>query len=551
MAVLSYATTSATSHSSILLVLCGSCAAALLLLWYKSRQRHSIAQVRGPPVKNAIMGNIRDLSYQESVGDLDFEYLKEYGTAWRMQSTLGKPILVLSDPKGLQHVLHKSGYLYPKTTQSRIQTLVVTGRSILWAPHGDTHSRHRKIMNPAFSAPQLRSFLPLFRKSSGKLCQLWKDQVHATEGTTILINNWLARTTLDVVGEAAFDYDFGALDNKDDELSKAYENMFTDATLYPSAWNAVFQAFWDYLPERVLEQVRHIPTREYARTQGVLRVFAKYSRRLIAQKNAALASDRSSRDVLSILVRANASEDAKSRLSDEEMVSQMGALTLAGHETTANTITWMLYELARHPEYQGRMHAEIVAKRAEVAARGDADFSMEDLEALEHLQAAIKETLRYHPIAYLLNRMASEDDTIPLAYPIRSTKGELLSEIPITKGQAIAVNIAAYNRLPEVWGQDAHVWNPMRFIEGKADPQIRVGMFGNLMSFSAGVRGCIGWRFSIIEMQAIVTDLVENFRFTLPKDMPEIIRVPAAVMVPMIKGKQGEGCKLPLHVTPY
>ena len=91
-----------------------------------------------------------------------------------------------------------------------------------------------------------------------------------------------------------------------------------------------------------------------------------------------------------LVVRANASEDPRSKLNDEEMVSQMAALTLAGHETTANTIAWMLLELARHPDYQDKMRAEIAHKRAEVAARGDADFTMEDLESMEYLQAVIK-----------------------------------------------------------------------------------------------------------------------------------------------------------------
>lgn len=68
----------------------------------------------------------------------------------------------------------------------------------------------------------------------------------------------------------------------------------------------------------------------------------------------------------------------------------MSTLTLAGHETTANTIAWMLYELAKHPDYQDKMRTEIALKRAEITARGDADFTMEDLESLEYLQAAIK-----------------------------------------------------------------------------------------------------------------------------------------------------------------
>ncbi|EKM51868.1 uncharacterized protein PHACADRAFT_262256 [Phanerochaete carnosa HHB-10118-sp] len=528
------------------------CAAALVLVrLYRSRTHHSIAHIRGPPAKSMIMGNIRDMAYQESVGDLDFKYMKEYGTAWRLHATFGKPVLMISDPKALQHVLHKSGYMYPKTTQSTTLAFNITGRSIIWAPNGDIHSRHRKIMNPAFTAPQLRSFLPLFRRSSAKLCQMWKDQIlsRTPEGTTVVVNTWLARTTLDVIGEAAFDFDFGALDNTDNELMKAYENMFADSNMYPTVWNAIFQAFWDYLPDKVLEQVRHIPTREYRRMQSTLRLFIKYSQRLIAQKSAALASDKSSKDVMSVLIRANASEDARYKLSDEEMESQMSIMTIAGHETTANTITWMLYELAKHPDYQDKVRAEIALKRAEIIARGDADFSIEDLESLEYLQAAIKETLRYHCIVYHLNRMASQDDTIPLAYPIVSASGEMISEIPVAKGQIIMLNIAAYNRLPEVWGADAHEWNPMRYVEDKVDPQVRVGMYANLMTFSAGVRGCIGWRFSVIETQAIAADLIENFQFNLPEDKPEIIRVPAGIMGPMIKGREGEGMKMPLHVT--
>lgn len=255
--------------------------------------------------------------------------------------------------------------------------------------------------------------------------------------------------------------------------------------MYPTAWNAIFQAFWSYLPESILERVRHIPTREYARIKYTVDIFNKYSKRLIAQKSAAMASDIRNKDVMSVLgerstpgnswqysgvtlltlwaVRANASEDPRSKLSEEEMVSQMSAFTLAGHETTANTITWMLWELSKHPDYQDKMRAEIRQKRTEATARGDADFTIEDLESMEYLQAAIKvrcvyqtvhhtlmrdiqETLRFHPIAYHLNRVASQDDIIPLAYPIVSAKGEVITEIPISKGQEIMPNIAAYNR---------------------------------------------------------------------------------------------------------
>ena len=155
------------------------------------------------------------------------------------------------------------------------------------------------------------------------------------------------------------------------------------------------------------------------------------------------------------------SENPKTQLSAEEMRSQMSAMTLAGHETTANTVTWVLYELARHPDYQAKLRGEIARKRAELNARGEPDFSMEDLEGLEYLQAAIKvrsvvcglagthwvqETLRYHPIVYHLIREAGKDDVIPLSRPITTAKGEVITEIPVAKGQQVMINISVYNR---------------------------------------------------------------------------------------------------------
>ena len=89
-------------------------------------------------------------------------------------------------------------------------------------------------------------------------------------------------------------------------------------------------------------------------------------------------------------MRANVSENPKTRLNAEEMIAQMSTLTLAGHETTANTLGWLLWELARHPECQDRLRAEIAGKRREVVARGDVDFSMEDLEGMPYLQAVLK-----------------------------------------------------------------------------------------------------------------------------------------------------------------
>jgi alkylphenol/PAH-inducible cytochrome P450 monooxygenase len=93
------------------------------------------------------------------------------------------------------------------------------------------------------------------------------------------------------------------------------------------------------------------------------------------------------------------SENPSLQLSKEEMVSQMAAFTLAGHETTANTLAWLLWELSKSPHFQDKSREEIKQKRADIAARGGeaTDFSMEDLESMPFLQALLKAKLNHVP----------------------------------------------------------------------------------------------------------------------------------------------------------
>ncbi|KAL0562506.1 hypothetical protein V5O48_019581, partial [Marasmius crinis-equi] len=104
------------------------------------------------------------------------------------------------------------------------------------------------------------------------------------------------------------------------------------------------------------------------------------------------------------------------------------------------------------------------------------------------------ETLRLHPIVPELIREAQIDDAIPLDHPVTDASGNVLKEIPVAKGQRIITSIVCYNRLKDIWGEDADQWNPERFLNLKTPTTL--GVFGNLMTFSGGVRGCIGWRFA-------------------------------------------------------
>ncbi|VDC00881.1 unnamed protein product [Peniophora sp. CBMAI 1063] len=513
-------------------VLLVSAAAAVRLL------RPSLKGIRGPPRSSFWLGNEGDMRYQCDVGDVEFPWLGEYGGAWKIWGPLGEERLVLADPKALQYVLQTSGYRFPKRPDTRANARMLLGDGIIWA-HGERHQRHRKIMNPAFSVPQLKSFLPLFLRHGEKLAQKWKEEEIAPNGDQAPVFNvhkWLSRTTLDVIGEAGFGFHFGALDDATHELSKIYDNLFVDTSLYPPAWDIVFRSLWGFLPEGLLWYFRYLPGREYRRFRGYQDFMRVFARKLISQTKTGAKGE--GKDVMSVLMHANEAENPKLKLTEVEMLDQISTIMLAGHDTTASSLTWWLYELARHPDWQLRVRDEIRDVRRKLQERGDDDFSISDLEGMSVMQATLREAMRIHPIVWLLNRTAGQDDVIPLLKPIVTESGQEISAIPVRKGQNIEISIATYNRNPDVWGADAGEWNPERFMRIDKAGMTSVGVFANLLNFSAGLRACLGWRFSVIEMQAIAATLIENFEFGLPPQTKENIihRKPTGVMAPMTEG---------------
>ncbi|KAK0214101.1 cytochrome P450 [Armillaria fumosa] len=512
-----------------------------------SRRKHSVVkQLRGPTPDSWLLGNEHAIKHQDQVGDLDFPWFREYGSAFRGTACYGQDLLVLGDPKGLQHVLHGSGYRYPKAPDSDYNLNILFGKGIITVA-GSVHQRHRKVMNPAFSAAQLRTFLSLFQRSAKKFSRKLTDMAEGGQ-SNINITLWLGKLTLDIIGESAFGYQYGALDDENNELANTLNNLFHDAGIFPSRAGILFSALPRILPKPLLQLMDLIPSRQKTHFSSFEVAAKKVGRELLKENSEGSGLYSSTgKDVLSILARANSQEEEKKRLSDDEVLAQITSLTLAGHETTASTLTWTLFELCNHPEQQDRIRAEIAEVRSRYATKGE--LTSADYDGMPFMNAVIKETLRFHPIVPALLRIATHDDVIPLTDAVTTSTGAKLTEIPVEKGQLVEIGIAYYNRNPTVWGSDADAWSPDRFL-GEMDKQTPVGVYANLLTFSAGVRSCIGWRFAVMELQVILFELLESFKFTFPKEGIDIKRQHAGIMIPMVRDEMSKGTQMPMHLIP-
>ncbi|KAF5365917.1 hypothetical protein D9758_006666 [Tetrapyrgos nigripes] len=523
----------------------------LLYLCYKRWTRPEFPNVPGPDSKSWWLGNMGELM-QNQAGLTEFSWQEKYGYITRFKAPFNNDRLLITDPKALQHIFQTSGYRWQKYTERREISRLTGGRGILWA-EADIHKRQRKVMIPGFGFPEAKNFVPIFLSCAEAMCARWRDIMSANPDQSAVFDlpDWLSRATLDAIGQAAFDYHFGAIADDENELQDVYRNMMHNAFGSPSNGALIGLDIAQYLPSRVIQIITdYLPSPRLRVLRRNGQTVDRVAKELVEMKFNALLEGKGKRDVMSLLVKANASEDPKTRLSNEELIAQMRTIALAGHETTSNTLSWMMLEMARHPDMQTRLRQEIRQAERTLQKQGRVDFNAQDFETMPYMTAVLKETLRFHPVAIHLYRRAVEDDVLPLSKPIMLTNEEAITELPVPKGTKIVASMHAYNRNQEIFGEDAHTFNPDRWlIPNYVKTGVSWGVYANLATFSAGVRSCIGWRFALIELQTFMIELLRNFEFSKTSKIDKLRREACLVMVPTIEGEVEKGSQMPLRVS--
>jgi len=177
------------------------------------------------------------------------------------------------------------------------------------------------------------------------------------------------------------------------------------------------------------------------------------------------------------------------------------------------------------------------------------DLSYDELMQLPYLDAVCRETLRAYPPVRFIVREARKDMILPLSEPIRGRDGKMMHEIPIPKDTQLIVGVEGSNCNKALWGEDATEWKPERWLaplpRALTDAHIP-GVYSSLMTFIGGGRACIGFKFSELEMKAVLCTLLSNFTFELPKE--KIMWNIAGVVYPTM-GDESRS-RMVLKVTP-
>ncbi|KAJ7926353.1 cytochrome P450 [Mycena leptocephala] len=489
-------------------------------LYYVLRPRSTISSIVGPPLPSWIFGHMLQLMLPLQYGDHEFQWQKAYGPVYRIKGCFGQDRLIISDPVAIQYILNTTNFDHAPIFHHTIY-LAEGGQSLSYV-QGNTHKRFRAAMNVGFNAAAVRKYQPVFENLAHELA----ERLKATSGSTVDILPPLGIATLSAICDVVFGV---SINDVEEELISNYFQLTTLVSSL-SATNILADAIGSRLPSWVLMAASYLPTSAFAVLRKTRFLTKQLGSRIIRDKmDAARKGLDIDNDIYGSLLAAQL--DARnSAMSGDEIAGQTALFLLAGHETAMNAVSFALLELARSRAIQERLRAEITETLGAVA-----------YDNMPLLNAVIKETLRLYPGVPMSERIAVSDALIPLKGPVISSEGEQITAIPVRKGQLVTVATASYHRLGSRWGNDSDEFKPSRWIDGTIQDEDSIGPYANLGVFSGGPRTCLGWRFSILEIQVLLCELIGNLSFTVPADSDNIVRPKNAgsLMPTLSSGEKG------------
>ncbi|KAK4162524.1 cytochrome P450 4V2 [Cladorrhinum sp. PSN259] len=412
--------------------------------------------------------------------------------------------LMITSPKALAEVLTSKNYDFQKPTNMRFNLGRILGIGILLA-EGDEHKHQRKQLLPAFHFRVIKDLYPTFWDKARECVEAMTRHIEVeaskhpeTDGrptAVIEVGNWASRVTLDIIGVTGLGHDFGAIKDPQNKLSETYKKIFK-----PTRQGQILGILQLILPTYLVALLPLLPVERNVDVNSAAYIIRATCADLVREKRKEQALEKGSTGASDVLSVAMESE----HFTDEDIVDQMMTFLAAGHETTASAMIWAVYLLARHPDVQARLRAEIRGHLPSIS-KPDATISSPDIDHLPYLNAVCNEVLRYYSPVPMTLREAAVDTTI---------QGQKIS-----RGTKIMLVPWAINKSEELWGPDAQEFNPDRWMP-KYDGDKNAASGGAtsnyaFMTFLHGPRSCIGQQFAKGEFACLVASWVGRFEFEL------------------------------------
>jgi cytochrome P450 len=381
------------------------------------------------------------------------EQFRRFGDTYKA-SVYGSSVYATRNPAHAHHVLRENWHNYTKGQAiKRIALLLGNG---LMVSEGEFWRTQRRMVQPAFHRTAIEAQIKIISASNIALLAKWEDA--ARKNVSVNLTRDVSSMILEIVLTAIFGGDYQRVAPHCSILSEQ------------SARNLEFaQTF------RSLEKI-------------ILELAARRRKEKV-----------SATDILGMLMEAR---DAKSgrAMSDRQMVNEIKTLIVAGHETTAGTLSWTWYLLSQHPPIEETLSRELNSLPASKFP------ALDDLPKFVYTRQVIDETMRLYPAGWLLTRKARKDDQ--------------LGEYFVPAGTEIYISPYFIQRHADLW-EDPDRFNPDRFGSGHSKDRHPLAM----LPFSTGARNCVGEVFARAEMQIHLMTIAGRMRLRLVETNPPELEV--------------------------
>ncbi len=374
-------------------------------------------------------------------------------------------IIATSEPDFMRYVLQQNHRNYKKGRSYDVLKLIL-GNGLVTS-NGKFWQKQRRLAQPAFHKKHLEDMFNVM----GQTALDYFNKLETKRGTEIDIAREMMEVTAKIALKALFS------DNSEEDMNAVYESM-TDAQRYVSdLLNNPLARFTFKLNGRKKRFKKDLAVLD----EVVLNSIAK--RRKDTQKYP---------DLLQMMMDATY-EDSNDQMNDQQLRDEMITMFSAGHETSANALAWTLHILAERPDVVAKMREEIKA------VCGDQLPTFQELRQLTYVRQVIDEGMRLYPPVWGVSRTAIKDDEY------RGVK--------IAKDDVVFCLIYNAHRREDLY-ENAETFDPERFTPEKVKEMPKM----SYLPFGGGPRFCIGNMFALMEMQLILTGLLQRFDFELVKD---------------------------------
>ena len=379
--------------------------------------------------------------------------------------------LVVSDPAAIKRVFLDNVQNYRKDDLQLRVLKPALGEGLL-TTEGDVWKAQRHTLSPIFSPRHVAGFAPAMIRVAETVVE---DYAGLADGAVLDMADDMARITLRVLEQTLFS-----------------QGLMRDPGQFQRAVTQYFETFGRIDPLDLLGAPDFLPRLGRLAGKGSLNFLHKAVDDIItARKALMVAQDPLPDDLLTLLLQAQ-NPDTGIEMSDNEVRDNIVTFIGAGHETTANSLTWALYLLSQSPDWRARVETEIDSAKG----RPPQPF---DAEAYPVLRAVLEEAMRLYPPAAVLSRAAVQAD--------------IVGGITIPAGTIVTISPYLVHRHKRLW-DDPDQFDPQRFLEPN---RRKIDRFA-FIPFGAGPRICIGMAFAMQEMLIVLSRLLQHYRFDLAPD---------------------------------